>query len=80
MEGMGFKMVGVDPSIPLVEYEHFAMGVPGAEHASKPVFNSFSMKQALDDGLLEDQTYLAICKAFDAKPVAPEDAEEEAPF
>ena len=80
MEGMGFKMIGVDPSIPLVEYEHFAMGTPGSEHPSKPVFNSFGMKDALDAGLLEDQTYLSICKAFDAKPITVEESEEEAPF
>ena len=77
MEGMGFKMIEVDGSIPLVEYEHFAMAEPGVTHDRKPVFNSWQMKQALDDGVLNDPTYMAIAKAFDAKPIA---SPEEAPF
>jgi hypothetical protein len=78
MEGMGFKMIGVDPQKGQVEYEHFCMG--SGQHPEKPVFNSFGMKQALDDGLLEDPTYLAIAKAFNADPIKPEDSLEEAPF
>lgn len=81
MEGMGFKMVNVDGSVPLVEYEHFAMAAPGAEHETKPVFNSYQMKKALDDGMLNDPDYMAIAKAFDAKPIdEPEGAVMEAQF
>lgn len=69
MEGMGFKMGDVDGSIPLVEYEYFAMAAPGATHATKPVFNSYAMKRALDDKTLDDPQYMAICKAFDATPI-----------
>ena len=69
MEGMGFKMVNVDGSVPLVEYDHFCMAAPGAAHPAKPVFNSYEMKRSLADGMLNDPTYMAIAKAFDAKPV-----------
>lgn len=69
MEGMGFKMIDVDGSVPLVEYEHFAMAETGASHQIKPVFNSFEMKKSLDAGMINDPTYMAIAKAFDAKPV-----------
>jgi len=77
MEGMGFKMVNVDGSIPLVEYERFAMAAPGAKHPDKPVFNSCQMKQALDDGLIDDPVYASICKELGAVPIAePEDGGE----
>jgi len=77
MEGMGYKMVSVDGSIPLVEYENFAMAEPGVKHATKPVFNSYEMKKVLNDGFLNDSDYMAITKALDAKPI---DSPDEAPF
>lgn len=78
MEEAGFKMVGVDPAKGQVEYENFCMGA--GTHPDKPVFNSFEMKQALDDGLIDDKIYLAIAKSFNASPIAVEDTPEEAPF
>lgn len=81
MEEMGFTIVNVDSSVPLVEYEHFAMAAPGAQHPEKPVFNSYAMKQSLDDGVLSDPTYMAIAKAFDATPTdGPEWGDNEEPF
>ncbi len=69
MEGMGYTMQSVDNETMVVEYQDFCMGVPGASHPTKPVFNSFEMKRSLDMRLLEDPTYMAICATFDARPV-----------
>lgn len=83
MEGMGFEIVNVDGSVPMVEYQHFAMAEPGATHATKPVFNSWQMRQALDDGVLTDPTYMAIAAAMGGKPVEGkewDDWDDEEPF